>query len=180
MPPDTAYPPLSSGEITKLTQLVKAVDSAADNDSKGKTMEAVAEWLFNRSKCFESLGSKSTATGQIDHVIRRVGLAGNTIDDWSRFAVGESKNWASAAPAKVIRETVGKAENIGADKVVVFSKLGVTGKLWEDAQGQITASRLSKNIYVLVFDRTDLDNLCNGMNFVSMLLSKDTDLSLQV
>lgn len=135
-------------------------------------MEALAAFLFGRSRCFFSLGPIRTATGQIDHLVEKRGITGMFLDEWSSSIVVECKNWEEKIGSQVIVVIAQKAKNSGSNVAIVFCRSGLTGNPGFDGLGAVRNCYSSDRIAIMVLDENDLLSLIEGQNFIDILRAK--------
>lgn len=174
MAPQELFPVLTGVAQEQYRQLLADVKAAADNHTKGTSLEVLADFLFGHSKCFASLGPKRTSTGQIDHLVERLGMTGLFLDEWTHSMVVECKNWAEPIGAPLITVLAGKAEKSRSNVAILFSRKGITGT--SGALGEVRNCYSIKGIAILVLDEADLQSLAEGGNLIEILRKRWFDL----
>jgi len=151
--------------------LLKKTKSAGTNDEKKKTLETLAETLFDSIKDFTVLPSVRTSKTEIDRIIRNYSDH-PLLRDLGRYILIECKNWADPVGAPVLRDFKAKIEDHRCYTGILLSRSGITGKGVKDAKGEIRDAYKVKGISILVISESDLDEIANGKNPISILESK--------
>lgn len=164
----------------KLVELVEAVEAATTNETKGKTLESLANFLFNSVaslKC--KYANLQTRSSEIDLVVEydsakeRIPL----FEELGRYCLVECKNWSKPVGVGPVRDFMGKLDKCKARLGVIFSKNGVTGiDSGVDALREIQSRFDRDGTYILVFSLDDLREIRDGMAFTVALDRKADNL----
>lgn len=164
----------------KLVELVEAVDEATTNDAKGKTLESLANFLFNSVpslKC--KYANLQTRSSEIDLVVEynpskeRIPI----FEELGRYCLVECKNWSKPVGVGPVRDFMGKLDKCKVRLGVIFSKNGITGiDSGVDALREIQSRFDRDGTYLLVFSLDDLKEIKDGRAFAIALDRKADNL----
>lgn len=157
----------------KLVELLAAVEEATTNEKKGRTLEALAQFLFN---AVPSLNCKyanlQTRSSEIDLVVEYDCSKGliPLFEELGRYCLVECKNWSKPVGVGPVRDFMGKLDKCKARLGIIFSKSGVTGvDAGADALREIQSRFDRDGVYLLVFSLEDVKNIDNPSAFLSAL-----------
>ncbi|TKR29600.1 hypothetical protein FCE95_15845 [Luteimonas gilva] len=161
---------------SEIANLIEAAETAADNEKKGKSLEALARALI---RSVPSLACKyanlQTRSSEIDIVVEYDSLRGRIqlLEESGRYILVECKNWNKPAGVAPVRDFMGKLDKCKIRLGVLFSKNGVTGvDSGADALREIQSRFDRDGVYVLVFSLEDVRRIENGKDFINKLDQK--------
>lgn len=179
----SAQPPSLTDELFphgKLVDLIEGVEQAASNDEKGKSLEALARFLFDS---VPSLNCKypnlQTRSSEIDLVIEYDRSVGHIplFEELGRYCLVECKNWGKPVGVGPVRDFMGKLDKCKTRLGIIFSKSGVTGvDSGADALREIQSRFDRDGVFLLVFSLEDLRSIKDGKAFSEALDRKADDL----
>lgn len=163
----------------KLVKLIEAVENAQTNDEKGKSLERLANFLFDN---VPSLHCKYlnlfTRSSEIDLVIEYNHEKGvlHPFHEAGRYCLVECKNWSKPVGVSPVRDFIGKLDKCKVQLGIIFSKNGVTGvDSGVDALREIQSHYDRNGVYLLVFSLDDVKDIYKGKDFVD-LIDKKSDI----
>lgn len=156
-----------------LVNLIESVEKAATNDEKGKSLESLAQFLFNSISSLRCKYSNlQTRSSEIDLVIEydRTKEALPLFDELGRYCLVECKNWSKPVGVGPVRDFMGKLDKCKTRLGVIFSKNGVTGvDSGADALREIQSRFDRDGLFLLVFSLEDLKSITDGKAFSEAL-----------
>lgn len=156
-----------------LVNLIESVEKAATNDEKGKSLESLAQFLFNSISSLRCKYSNlQTRSREIDLVIEydRTKEALPLFDELGRYCLVECKNWSKPVGVGPVRDFMGKLDKCKTRLGVIFSKNGVTGvDSGADALREIQSRFDRDGLFLLVFSLEDLKSITDGKAFSEAL-----------
>ena len=157
----------------KLVELVEAVEAATTNESKGKTLESLAKFLFNSVPSLTcKYANLQTRSSEIDLVVEYDSTTDPIplFDELGRYCLVECKNWSKPVGVGPVRDFMGKLDKCKARLGIIFSKNGVTGvDSGADALREIQSRFDRDGTYLLVFSLDDLKEIRDGKAFTVAL-----------
>jgi hypothetical protein len=156
-----------------VVKLIEEAEAATTNETKGKTLEALARFLFNSvPSLYCKYSNLRTRSSEIDLVIEynRSKGALPLFDELGRYCFVECKNWSKPVGAKHIRDFIVKLDKCKVRLGVIFAKNGVTGE--ESGLNAIIELRDSfqrNGPIILVFSLEDVREITDGMAFSKAL-----------
>jgi hypothetical protein len=176
-PPSLTDKPSPHG---KLVDLIEGVEQAATNDEKGRSLEALARFLFNSTPSLHcKYTNLQTRSSEIDLVIEYDRSVGQIplFEELGRYCLVECKNWSKPVGVGPMRDFMGKLDKCKTRLGVIFSKNGVTGvDSGADALREIQSRFDRDGVFLLVFSLEDLRNIKDGNAFSEALDRKADDL----
>jgi hypothetical protein len=151
------------------------VRQAQTNDEKKKSLEYLAEFLFETIKGLKVVDRDlRTSAEEIDRLVR------NESDEpfWRNLGnpfLVECKNWGVPVGAKEIRDLKGKMDSRGIKTGFLLAKSGVSGNDYRDARLAIREA-LTNGRYIVVLDDSDLQEIADGTPPSEKLRDKYEDL----
>lgn len=157
----------------KLIKLIENAEAATTNDSKGKSFEALAHYLFSSvPSLICKYSNLSTRSSEIDIVIEYNPSNGvlPLFEELGRYCFVECKNWSKPVGAKHIRDFIGKLDKCKVKLGVIFAKNGVTGEhSGLDAIREVHSAFDRNGPIVLVFSLEDVRTIEDGAAFSKIL-----------
>ena len=157
----------------QLTSLIERAEAATTNDAKGKSLEALAQYLFTSiSSLTCKYANLHTRSSEIDIILEYNSSKGSLplFEELGRYCFVECKNWSQPVGAKHIRDFIGKLEKCRVKLGIVFAKNGVTGtNSGLDALREISSAYDRNGPIVLVFSLEDLRSISDGEKFSEAL-----------
>ncbi|WP_241293622.1 restriction endonuclease [Burkholderia stabilis] len=168
----------------ELVRLIEAVESAATNNEKGRSLEALARSLFGSVSALRCKYSNlQTRSSEIDLVIEYDQSKGRLalFDEIGRYCLVECKNWSKPVGVGPVRDFMGKLDKCKIKLGVIFSKNGVTGvDSGADALREIQSRFDRDGVFLLVFSLEDLRGIADGEMFAAALERKADGLRFDV
>ncbi|TET06329.1 MAG: hypothetical protein E3J86_15075 [Candidatus Thorarchaeota archaeon] len=155
----------------ELESLLIAAKNATSTDTKGKTLEKLAEYVFNSVEGFSVLPSVRTSTGELDRIVRV-----ERYDDPFILSIGahfiiEAKNWKTPVSAKDVALFSTKLQKHQCKFGVLVAMNGITGEGKRDAQGIIYDS-FKDGITIVVIAEDDIKQIVEGKDLIEILREK--------
>lgn len=165
--------PLTRGT---LIGLIESVESAETNQAKGRSLEELAQFLFDRtSSLYCKYRNLQTRSSEIDLVIEydRSTEVIPLFEELGRYCLVECKNWSKPVGVGPLRDFLGKLDKCKIKLGVIFSKNGVTGvDAGADALREIQSRFDRDGVFVLVFSLEDIRRVSDGRTFLKALDEK--------
>jgi hypothetical protein len=151
--------------------LLQAVDDAATNDEKKKSLESLATALVKGLPSWRcKYTNLVTRSAEIDIVVEQVGDVPTALSEFGRYALVECKNWSKPVDAKHIRDFIGKMRNANVRLGIVFSTKGVTGEgHGTDALREVQQAYSKERIAVVVISRDDFRACADSGKFLALV-----------
>ena len=168
-----SFPPNPDSHPGKLVELIEAVERAVNTDEKGKSLEALARFLFDSvSSLSPKYSNLQTRSSEIDIIVeydRRNGEIG-LFEELGRYCLVECKNWSKPVGVGPVRDFMGKLDKCKTQLGIIFSKNGVTGvDSGADALREIQSRFDRDGVYLLIFSLGDLKGVKGGAAFVEAI-----------
>ncbi len=152
---------------------IKYLFESLHNDSDGKRLELLAEYILSIIPGFRTYRRKRTPSTDYDIFCA---IEGNPMDfrsELGRYMICESKNWNKPADFTTIAKFCNVLDSVKCKSGIIFSKNGVSGEGNEKyAQREILKVYQRNGIIVLVIDEQDLQEVANGNNFITIVRNK--------
>lgn len=156
-----------------LIDLIENVESATTNDEKGKTLESLAQFLFDSVPSLRcKYRNLQTRSSEIDLVIEYNRSKGEMplFDELGRYCLVECKNWSKPVGVGPVRDFMGKLDKCKVKFGIIFSKNGVTGvDSGADALREIQSRYDRDGVFLLVFSLEELKGISNSKDFCDAL-----------
>lgn len=163
-----------------LVDLIEGIEQAATNDEKGRSLEALAQFLFDSVPSLNcKYANLQTRSSEIDLVIEYDRSMGHIplFEELGRYCLVECKNWSKPVGVGPVRDFMGKLDKCKTRLGVIFSKNGVTGvDSGADALREIQSRFDRDGVFLLVFSLEDLRSMKDGKAFSEALDRKADDL----
>jgi hypothetical protein len=162
-------------DIIQYSSLWEATKTATTNEAKGKTLERLANLVFEGMPFLVvKYRNLRTSSSEIDLVLQYKGWDRPTLfDDFGRYVLVECKNWGSPIAAKQVRDFIGKMRKTRVSLGVIFAKNGITGAhSGVDALRELHSAFDQDNIYVIIVSEEDLEAVKDGISFYDILDTK--------
>jgi hypothetical protein len=156
-----------------LVDLIESVERTETNEEKGKSLEALARFLFDSVPPLRCKYSNlQTRSSEIDLVIEYDRSKGTLplFEELGRYCLVECKNWSKPVGVAPVRDFMGKLDKCKTKLGVIFSKNGVTGvDAGADALREIQSRFDRDGLFLLVFSLEDLRGIRDGKAFSEAL-----------
>lgn len=170
---EEASEPRGKSVVNQLTKLIEHAEAATTNDAKGRSLEALARYLFASVPSLTcKYANLHTRSSEIDIIVEYSPSQGRlpVFEELGRYCFVECKNWSQPVGAKHIRDFIGKLEKCRVKLGIVFAKNGVTGtNSGLDALREISSSYDRNGPVVLIFPLEDLRSISDGERFSQAL-----------
>lgn len=168
--PSTREEPLGRRE---LVDLIECVETSRTNDEKGKSLEALARFLFNsvpQLRCkYSNLQTRSSEIDLVVEYDRSKGII-SLFDELGRYCLVECKNWSKPVGVNPVRDFMGKLDKCRIKLGVIFSKNGVTGvDSGAEAIREIQSRFDRDGTFLLVFSLEDIKLISDGNAFIEAI-----------
>ncbi|MBY0001428.1 hypothetical protein H7S55_14715 [Priestia aryabhattai] len=128
---------------SELDRLIDLVNESFDfpkekNDEKGKRLEHLATYLLNRINCVEVIHDLRTESNQIDHKVTLGAFAPlhPFLNEIGLNFISECKNQKSKVNVGQVQKVANLIDDHTLKFGVFFSREGIAGKGWRDAEGK--------------------------------------------
>jgi hypothetical protein len=157
----------------KMVELIEAVEQAVSTDEKGKSLEELARFLFDRVPSLKAKYSNlQTRSSEIDIVVEYDNRRGEIglFEELGRYCLVECKSWSKPVGVGPVRDFMGKLDKCKTRLGIIFSKNGVTGvDSGADALREIQSRFDRDGVYLLVFSIEDLKGIKSGGAFIEAI-----------
>ena len=166
----------NSEYLRRLLELVKAASGGNDASEKGKTLENLAQYLFSSIEGFNAEPSTRTGPYELDAIITNSSNHPflRTLDTYIPV---ECKNWREPIGSPEVTQFIGKLSLFKCNTGIIVSKQGIKDETVNELRKD--AYRRS-NIYVLVFNVSDIHSIIQGRDLVSLLIEKFKELKFSI
>jgi len=154
---------------------VKYALAAGSNRDKMVSLEDLAQILLDSVPEFTVNGKKRTRTGELDLWLEVAKIPGTLTQDWVGWPPVECKNWNEPVGSGEVLKLRGKAEEMGANRAILFSSRGVTGGAhdgWRVIQDQFNKDRF----ITYVFDLNDLEEISKTLDPIAVFKRLQNDI----
>jgi hypothetical protein len=156
-----------------LIGLIEVAERAVTNQEKGKSLEAVAQFVLESVPSLRcKYANLYTRSSEIDLVVEYDQSRGGIplFDELGRYALIECKNWGKPVGVGPVRDFMGKLDKCKARIGIIFARNGITGvDAGVDALREIQSRYDRDGLFVVVFSLEDLRAISNGREFVAAL-----------
>ena len=152
----------------ELGQLKNKVLNAKSADEKGKTLENLAKYLFEKINGLKIIQTRLRLEAEEIDLI----LSNSAFINWGDPIIIECKNWTKPVPKNDVVAFIDKVETVGAITGVLIAMNGVTGNEYKDAYLKIREALSKKKIRILVITWEELDKVNTGDEWVNLLKSR--------
>ena len=142
-------------------------------ENTGKVLECLAEYIISCMPGCKTYLRKSTHSTDLDVVCSIEGLGMDFRSDLGRYIVCECKDWDNPAGFSPFAKFCRILDSTKSKFGILFSKEGISGR------GEIKNARREqlkifqdRGIVIVVIDKSDLEQIAKGFNFISMLREK--------
>lgn len=154
-------------DLEQYQRLLSEVNTAATNNEKGNSLEALVHLLLDSVPVFVPHGPETGTGFQIDNAVFVSNIPGYWTQNWGDWCVVECRNKQEAVEANEIRDFVGKFYDrhiVG----ILFTRSGIS----TGAVEHIRNCSRDKHKFVLVVSMADLESVGRGENFADILFDK--------
>lgn len=158
---------------SRLIELVEAVEQAATPEEKGKSLEVLANFLFDETSSLRvKYSNLQTRSSEIDLVVEydRRTCEVALFEELGRYCLVECKNWSKPVGVGPVRDFIGKLDKCKCRLGMIFSKNGVTGvDAGADALREIQSKFDRDGVYLIVFSLEDLREVKDAADFLAAI-----------
>lgn len=170
-------------DLTKYAELLNRVEEtlvSGTNKEKGDALEELAEFLLNSIRAFKVEAKTNTATGELDRVLTVSTIPGTFLQQWSSYVPLECKNWNEAVGPGEVDRLYRKACNMRANRGILFSSKGVTGRVGQDGWGEICNLFSQEGYITIVITLEDLQRIKEGICPLKIIENRQRELHLSI
>lgn len=167
---------LSESEaLEELADILKSVEEAKTNDTKGRSLEELTSKLFSSINGLSvKYNNLRTSSSEVDVVIEYDKNQYNKVfDEYGRYFLAECKNWDKPVDSKAVRDFQGKVTKARTRLGSLITKKGITG---EDnsvnALREIYSLFDRDGICIVVLTLDDIKSIINGTDISSLIDEK--------
>jgi hypothetical protein len=142
-------------------------------DKSGKTMELLARYLLSAMPGCRTFRRTRSGTHEYDVVCSMEGQDLDFRSELGRYFVCECKDTGEPEGVRTMAILCRVLDSVKSRFGILFSKHGISGEgKGQDAELEQIKIFQDRGTVIVVVDKTDLDQLAEGANFVSMLREK--------
>lgn len=177
-------------ELEKLKLMIKTLDTKDEKNTKqkGNKLEDIVEFIFKNLKIFEIVyTNKRNSTNEMDLVVK-LNTEGKLasyeklfpFEDIDTFIV-ECKNYEQRVNVTWVGKFYSLLRSCNIKFGIIFSIEGFTQKSkWSDAKGLSKKLILKDDTYIIDFNKTHLELISKGVNFIKLLEDEKRNLDLDI
>ena len=142
-------------------------------DGSGETSEGLADYLLSCMPGCRTMRRQRSYSGEYDLVCSVEGLELDFRSELGRYFVCECKDWSSPADFSTLAKFCRVLDSVKSRFGILFSMQGITGEgRRSDAALEQLKVFQDRGVVIVVVDKKDLDQVADGINFMSFLRSK--------
>ncbi|MDQ0375977.1 restriction endonuclease [Cellulomonas humilata] len=163
-----AGPDLQSISGAIVAQMLAEIDAQATNDSRGKSFEALAEYLFLSLGCRTKRNITSPLHAeQLDLVAAHLGA----LNPLPTFFIVECKWWDRKVDSAAVGYFVNTCRSRKAKLAIVFARNGLTGSSRsQTAAHSVAFGAANDGVHLIVVTEADIAGLTSNDDFAAMLI----------
>jgi hypothetical protein len=154
---------------------------AALGDGTGKTLELLADYVLSCMPGCRTTRHVQTPSTDLDVVCSMEGFDVDFRSELGRYFVCECKDWDSPADFTSLAKFCRVLDSVKSRFGILFSKHGISGEgKNRDAGLEQLKVFQDRGMVIVVIDESDLEQVANGANFISLLRTKYENVRLNL
>jgi hypothetical protein len=150
-------------------------------DGTGKTLELLADYVLSCMPGCRTTRRVYTPSTDLDVVCSMEGFDVDFRSELGRYFVCECKDWGKPADFTTLAKFCRVLDSVKSRFGILFSKEGISG---EDDYRYAGLEQLKvfqdRGMVIVVLEQSDLEQVANGVNFISLLRTKYEDVRLNL
>jgi hypothetical protein len=142
-------------------------------DGSGRILESLADYVMSCMPGCRTTKRARTGSTDLDLVCSMEGFEVDFRSELGRYFVCECKDWNSPADFTTMAKFCRVLDSIKSRFGIIFSKVGITGEgKTKDAELEQLKVFQDRGMVIVVVNQADLEQVADGLNFISLLRGK--------